>query len=266
MSESRHCPQCGALVPSDPDTPAVEDIQSGLTGPSAEAENDLDLPPVPLLAPGSNDDCFLEAPSVSRLAAAERVANPIEFGSSSSSRSISKILEEPGRGRVVGAFPLPELRCSPPVQAGTGSSLERRAGGRRRTGAGGRPRTSTEILVLGPSGQLRQRHHAGPGLDALEGSSPGQGRGKFPTPDSVRARHGSTGGALGQGRAPRADPGRAFRPDRPAAKGRIVGSHADRGQAGGRDARTLERLCQAREKSRRQEGHDPSTQAEEPLE
>jgi len=90
MPEARPCPHCGALIPEEPVTPGEADLSE-----------DLELPPVPLLAPGSHDDEPLTPTSSSRIEPAD--PDPIlgPYGSSSS----SALLENRSRSRSGDGFP-----------------------------------------------------------------------------------------------------------------------------------------------------------------
>ena len=119
MSEFRHCPHCGApmAIESGP-----SGVGKGLIGEprfAKDADAEPDLPPVPLLAPGSNDDSFLGSSMGARLAAAE--PDPIlgEFVTPSPSRSASSTLEEPARGHKSSAN-FPSLNFDAPALSPTG--------------------------------------------------------------------------------------------------------------------------------------------------
>jgi hypothetical protein len=106
MHEARPCPHCGALIPID-QMPCEEG--QALPSRSERAarsglEKDLELPAVPLLAPGSHDEVFGSSSS-SRITNA--VPDPIlgEFVTPSSSPSTSALLEESASGPSGEAFP-----------------------------------------------------------------------------------------------------------------------------------------------------------------
>ena len=120
MSEARHCPHCGATLAIEPGAPSPSKNLPGEPGPREDADAEPDLPRVPLLAPGSNDDSFLNSPMGGGLTAAE--PDPIlgEFVTPSSSRSASRVLEEPHKGRSSANFP--SLNFDAPSSTGSGKA------------------------------------------------------------------------------------------------------------------------------------------------
>jgi hypothetical protein len=108
MPEARPCPHCGAPMPvesptlvEEPDLPAAQE-------PAREADpaKDLELPTVPLLAPGSHDDDFFSMSSSSRIVPAE--PDPI-LGQYVTPSSTSTLIEGPPRSRSGDGFPRIDL-------------------------------------------------------------------------------------------------------------------------------------------------------------
>jgi len=125
MDEARPCPHCGALIPND--QMPCEEGEASASGSGSPArsglERDLELPTVPLLAPGSQDDVFGSSSS-SRITNA--VPDPIlgEFVTPSSSPSASALLEEPTGAPSGEAFPSIDIGSRITNVAGPGATYE----------------------------------------------------------------------------------------------------------------------------------------------
>ena len=122
MSEARPGPHGGAPEPDELRSPPGAKTPPGSPRPMKDVDGgEIDLPPVPLLAPGSNDDSFLASPSAGRMASAE--PDPIlgAFVTPSSSESLSTGLEKPRRSAPSGHFPTINLGAP----AGSSKRLDR---------------------------------------------------------------------------------------------------------------------------------------------
>ncbi len=198
------------------------------------------VPPVPLLAPGSHDDSFFDSPSSSQDLPGR--ARPDPRTNSSRPRRARRpraVLDALAHGPVSGAsFPVdrPRARGSAPRPFRPSKARRSRTRGEDDEPEGGGPPGPRSSWPATPAPSLW------PWLDLDEGAvDRGEGRSHA---DQARRRQVSrirpAGRAFEEGRAARADPGRALRDDGQAAPGRLAGNHADRG-ATRRTSRSNER-------------------------
>jgi hypothetical protein len=118
MSEAKLCPHCGVPLAVDGDHPRIEvptHVGESTRGTVPLANLNESIPDMPLLAPGSNDDTFLNNPNSGKVVAAE--PDPIlgEFVASGSSVSTNSGVPKPVRSRRSGSssnFPAINLETS----------------------------------------------------------------------------------------------------------------------------------------------------------
>ena len=106
MPEARACPHCGTPIDVESPTHEIHCPARGAFGPGKPAElvEVGDLPAVPLLAPGSQDDEFSGSPSGTILAAEpDPILGP--FVTPSSHSVVSSVVAPPAQARSADLFP-----------------------------------------------------------------------------------------------------------------------------------------------------------------